>query len=473
MQPPCASERGKPFRTKRINDGVTSCLSHCRFADHKQEGLILGRQGNWGGNLAYGFAHLGKSLFWYSSELLFAYFLTEFVHLAPLQMGAVLAAGFVASALIDVATGTVFRHALADPGSASRLQFVGSILCSASLVLVFAGAWLPFEWRFAYSILAGLAFRLSFALYDLPQNALMALATRDAPDRRHLASTRIWFSGTATLIVALAVGPLVAAQRSATGPDFLFWLAGSIAVTAITGAWLLSRLLRHAVRPAAGKAESKPAGARMQQAFPPAFWLLLLVMLATSLFTPLFSKLEPYFATYVLRSPWWGGAVVIAMAAGIVAGQPFWGRMCHRFSYGAVMAGNALLQVLALAVFALAGGANPQWATLAAFVFGLGNGGVGMVQWAAFSETVAGVGPGRTGVSYGLFSGTSKLAFAVGGLLLGLTLARIDLEGGGAAMLVPLMVALTGLGSLCVGACGLILLRRECSMPGAASKAGA
>lgn len=130
--------------------------------------------------MVYGLAHLGKSLFWYSSEILFAYFLTEYVGLSASEMGIVLAAGFLVSALIDIAVGVGLQRRLANARAASRVQFVGALICTVALALVFLGALMPQEARFVYAIAAGIAFRFAFAAYDIPQNALMTLATSAA-----------------------------------------------------------------------------------------------------------------------------------------------------------------------------------------------------------------------------------------------------------------------------------------------------
>ncbi|MDE8650701.1 MFS transporter [Novosphingobium sp. H3SJ31-1] len=400
--------------------------------------------------MAYGFAHLGKSLFWYASELLFAYFLTELAGLSIHHMGIVLATGFLVSAAVDLIVGRWLERRLTTAASASRIQLVGAVLCSASLIAVFVGAWMPVELRFGYALAAGIAFRLGYAAYDIPQNALMALATADAHGRLRVASTRIWFSGMATLIVAAAIGPLIASRDQPEAVVFLVGLTVLFATVAIGSAWLLAQLL-HGQEPALPE-----AGAALARGHPSVdFWLLLLVMVATSVFTPVFGKLEPYFATYTLRSAWWGGVVIILTAAGIVAGQPIWLHLCARVSGGVVMLFNALLQIAALTAFWLIGSAFPAASAAAAFLFGLGNGGVGMVQWAAFSETVARLGPGRMGLSYGLFAAVGKLSLAVGSLLLAAALTRIDFRGPDGTDLVFLMAAIPGTGALCCGLVGI------------------
>lgn len=431
-----------------------------RLSDRSRR--ILGKTGSWKGTLLYGFAHLGKSLFWYSSELLFAYFLTEFAGLPAAQMGIVLASGFLVSAAIDLAVGAGLARRLTTASSAGQLQLIGAVLCSIALLAVFLGAWVAPAHRFAYAMVAGVLFRLTFAIYDIPQNALMALATGDATARLRVASTRIWFSGAATLLVATLIGPLVSRQGDPSATHLLLGIAVLFGITAIGSAWILHRLLRGV----AFADRQPPVGGRIERGpWPAAFWWLLLVMMATSAFTPAFGKLEPYFAAYALESAWWGGVVVLSMASGVVAGQPIWMRLCMRVPGGSVMLANALLQVAALFLFYVSGVAYPALSALAAFLFGLGNGGVGMVHWAVFSETVAGMGVGRAGISYGLFSASSKLSYAFGGLLIAAALDRIDYGGGQGADIVPLMALLPGTGAIFCAVAGAEFLRKDKPVP--------
>jgi len=374
-------------------------------------------------------------------------------------MGIVIAAGFLVSAAIDLAVGAGLARHMASAASASRIQFFGSVFCAASLVAVFLGAWMPSDLRFGYALTAGIIFRLSFATYDIPQNALMALATIDARERLRIASVRIWFSGAATLIVAVTIGPLVARRGQADTVPFFLGLATLFGIAAIGSAAVLAHFLRN--RRATQTAETGAAAPPGR--FLADFWLLLLVMVATSAFTPAFGKLEPYFASYALRSAWWGGAVIILMAAGIIAGQPIWMRLSNRMPGGVLMLLNALLQIAALAIFWWFGPVCPSMAAASAFAFGLGNGGVGMVQWAAFSETVARLGQGRVGFSYGLFAATSKIALAAGGILLSVALARTDLHDANSIGLTSLMAAIPGLGALgcALAGVGLFLTERQ------------
>ena len=425
---------------------------------------MLGQPDGWRSTVVYGLAHLGKSLFWYAGEILFAFYLTEQIGLPAAQMGVVLGLGLIVSAGIDVIIATRFRRTLANARASGRLQFFGSILCALAFLGVFLGFRIPEGFGFGYALAAGLAFRVAFAVFDLPQNALMALATSDSASRDRVASTRIWFSGVAILIVALAVGPLVAEPDSPAGAMRFLALALCVGVPAIVGAAALARAVSHGDLP-----EAAESGARLDSPpfprIPALFWLLIALMVVTSLATPIFSKLEPYFASFVIRSPLWGGVVISAMALGIVLGQPAWAGLCRRHSRAKVMIGAAGAQIVALMCFwALPIEAGPGFA-VTAFVFGIGNGGVGMVLWGAFSEMVARSATGHEGLFYATFTATAKVTLGVGGLGLGAALALIDYRGGANASIVTLMTTIPAAGAAAVVLIGMIWLGSESRRP--------
>jgi glycoside/pentoside/hexuronide:cation symporter, GPH family len=414
---------------------------------------MLGDAGNWKITLVYGGAHFGKSLFWYSSELLFAYFLTEYAGLPAAQMGLVLASGFLLSAGIDVAVGLLCQRWLRNAQTAGRMQVMGAVLSSLALAGLFMIGWFAPEERFLGAIGLGIAFRVAYAIYDIPQNALMSLATIDRDTRLRVASTRIWFSGAATLIVAAAVGPMVAQTGSQSGPWFLVGLSLTFSAVAIVAAVALSAELSN--RADEQRAEPSMAPASWNPSL--GFWLLLAVSLITTVFTPVFSKLEAYFAAFTLQSPWWGGMIIIAMALGVVGGQPLWVQLVRATSSAQTLAIAAVLQIAGLLVFWSFGASLPQVSALAAFVFGLGNGGAGTVQWHAFSDIVAKEAHARAGLAYGLFVGVGKVGLAGSAALIAGALAVTDYREPANVMLVTIMTLLPAVGAvlLCLVAAAL------------------
>lgn len=371
-----------------------------------------------------------------------AFYLTELAGLSPTQMGVVLAVGLAASAVIDVLIGARLGRLMPNACAAGRLQLIGAILCALAFCTVFAGFWAPVEFRFAYAMAASLAFRFAYAVYDVPQNALMTLATPDAASRNRIAATRIWFSGLATLIVAAAVAPMLAARDDGDLPFYLY-LAVGMSVPAVAAAAILDRILRRAKT----RTNRQPAPEHPGRLRPSAvFWLMMALMAVTSLATPLFAKVEPFFAAYVLKSPALGGVIAASMAIGIIAGQPFWPAMTRRILLPGALAVAAAIQLTGLAMMVLPD-VSVAVLVLAAFLFGIGNGGVGMALWAGFSDVTAREAPGREGFVFGLFSGLAKLCLALGAFGLGHVLGGLDYRGDDSCILVWLMAGAPAVGA--------------------------
>lgn len=362
-------------------------------------------------------------------------------------MGWILALGLMISALIDLYAAPRLSTRMVDARSAGWLQLAGASLCGVTFAAVFLGFWVPVELRFAYAMAAGLAFRCAYAIYDIPQNALMSLGTTDDGSRNRVAGTRIWFSGTAILLIAVAITPLIS-ERGEAGASLYLGLAFSVSVVAVLSSGGLAVYLGRqgaVARPVVPK-----SGGRTPR-WSGEYALLMVLMAITSLASPLFSKVEPYFVVFVLEAPALGGLIMASMAIGIVIGQPVWTFVSIRSSRNRVLVSSAVLEMIGLALIAIPG-APPWFLLFAAFSFGLGNGGIGMVLWAGFSEVASRDAPGREGIAFAQFSALAKVCLAAGGFLIGLALASQDYRGGETDALVALMAGVPALGALgCLG----------------------
>ena len=408
---------------------------------------------------AYGRAHFGKSLFWYAAELLFAFFLTEYAGLSGAQMATAIAAGLILAGGIDIAIGVGLRGRLASAKDGASLQLHGAVLSSAALIAVLLIVMVDPQWRFTYAILTGIAFRLSFAVYDISQNAMMALATNSSADRKDFAATRIWYSGIATLLVALLISPTIAMVGDTSGTYFLIAAGASFCMIAIASAWRLSKLIPTCQLPVATpRTSAGPSDVSVLWSAP--FVLFCLLMIATSLFTPTFSKLEPYFAARVLDSPVWGGVIIASMSLGLFVGQPGWRKLAGARSFFSVMVGACALQMAALGTFAIFAASRPEIGAVAAFAFGLGNGGVGMALWGGFSELLSSRGP-HTGLGYALFSAVAKFALAGNIAIVGWIVAQSNQGNATSDVLPTAMAVLPALGALGVLLCMLALRAAE------------
>ncbi|PTS77900.1 hypothetical protein DBR20_07100 [Stenotrophomonas sp. HMWF023] len=153
---------------------------------------------------------------------------------------------------------------------------------------------------------------------------------------------------------------------------------------------------------------------------------------------PLFAKLEPYFVAHVLRSPAWGGALLVAGSLGTLSAQPLVHIVLARQPRSPVIfVGSLLLMLAALGWWWLA---PATWAAVAcAAMMGLVGGVLGMTLWAAFADAAACMPPARVGLAFGLLTATSKSALACGAWLLGQWLAGLDYRGEDSVHLPKLM----------------------------------
>lgn len=397
-------------------------------AEHHPRPAPMLCDGNVDVDAAYAFAHFGKSLFWQAGELLLAFFLTEAAGLPPSAMGGILALSLVASAVADLALGRVLRGRLSRIEGACSLQFAGACVAAVMLAGLFSTAHLPDAARAPFALATALLFRIAYSLYDLPQNVLLSLATSDGASRLRASSLRIGISGTAALVLALAVAPLLVRDGTPDQPTRFLILSLALAAIALGSAGLLWWTMgRHAHwRVASHVAGTAVAAAREQAGTRPMAVLPLLGMFFVLLLSaPLFNKLEPYFATYVLKSPALGGMLVVAGALGTVLSQPVWCRVIASRDPAQAIAGFAVA-VLAGALGWLVMGPWPILAVAWAGVMGIIGGGLGMALWAGYAEAATRQGTLRIGTAYGRLTATSKVALALGALLLGLLLEGLD-----------------------------------------------
>ncbi len=381
---------------------------------------------------AYGLAHYGKSLFWYVSELFFAFYLTEMAGLPPQHMGLVLGLGLVASAALDGTVAWRFGRFMHDAEAAGRLQFVGAVLSAIALILVFVADSLPAEWRFAYAIAVGLGFRVAYASYDLPQNALLSLRDWPRLGRGGVNAVRLIGSGLAMLTVGMATAITFSGGSTGLESGRVGWTIAAFAVVAVTTSLLLRNVLH------ADPGRRFPAAAAMRIDWRPLLLPIALVFAVSAAFSS-FTKLEPYFGVHALGSATWGARIAVAFALGSLLLQPLWATLYARLPRRTLLTllGVALL-FSAIAFMRLAGISRPAALALG-FAIGALNGGFGLLLWSWFADEAAQRARGRAGLAFAAFTAASKLSLAGAGVYVGHVLANLDYRGGQSGGLAPTM----------------------------------
>lgn len=413
--------------------------------------LVLSLDGHRRNLAIYGAAHFGKSLFWYASETMSAYYLTEAAGLSGMAMGWVIALGLLLGAMLDPLVDRVFATQLATAHGAAKLQLVGAWLSAATLTGMFIGNTLPEPARLGFVAATALSFRVAYALYDMPQNAMIGLATRNADDRTAVAAYRLVLSGLAALVIAAIAAALAWRDTYggvATRSDY-FIMATLLSICAVASAVMLDRI-RGTAPPVPIR---RPPCALRCTPLPRACLMPLGLAFVTAAIVPIFSKAQPYLVRHAMDAVLWVALIGGAVPVGTILAQPVWHALSRQHSRRYVMIVAATILSVAGISFWLAALDSPAAALVAAFFIGFGNGGIAIAIWAAFGDAVARP-PGQPGWNFGLLTASIKVGLSAGILGFGLLL---DLIGPAISDRRPL-VAVMALGPIVGGLCCLIIL---------------
>jgi Na+/melibiose symporter-like transporter len=380
----------------------------------------------------YGIAHLGKSLIWHTSGLLFAYFLTEVCAVPPKAMGYILACDMLFSSGADAGFGRLLRHRVATLAAAGRLQLPGVVISSLMLMGFVATPFIPVSGRIAYAIATCLLFRLAYSFQDVPENAMLYLAEGDARRRVELSSVRFAGSGAASLAIAVAASFLIVGDSSQQAHRFLLFAAAIVIIWLTVSVMLRQASQTRAGPPAVDRTVPKPA-----KRLPPSrpdLSLTILTQIRLEMLvacgSSVFGILLTYFASLALPGDRARLISLVVIGLGNVATQPLWTWVCRR--HGTIVAYRAAAAATALgaAAFFLAARAQDSSVALAGFCLESGLSGLSMLLWAAFADRVSrnehlSLTRSPT-VAMGLFIAGIKLAGAFTLLMIGQLLARID-----------------------------------------------
>ncbi len=154
--------------------------------------------------------------------LLFMFFLTEFVGLAPFLAGVVFAVGKGFDAISDPLMGYISDRTKSRYGR-RRVYFLIGI---APIAVSFAALWVPWlsgpQWaRALYYATAYVFFSAVFTMVMVPYSALNAELTRDYKARTRLSGARIVFSQFSTLLAGTLPGLIVDLSPGAEANGYL------------------------------------------------------------------------------------------------------------------------------------------------------------------------------------------------------------------------------------------------------------
>jgi Na+/melibiose symporter-like transporter len=408
---------------------------------------------------AYGFAHAGKSLFLYASELYFAFFLTEVCDLPAGLMGLLLGGAMAVSALADLPIGVFLRRRIPNASAAGLAQMLATAVCAAGFCgFALVGVSAPGPARLSLALGAIALFRLSYSMLDIPQNAIMAFMTINDRERAQLSAVRYVFSSGAGLIVAVAFLPVfkLGAHRAAANFTAFSIAISLIALLSAVGLWFE---LASGVKSSRSAPMVAATPVCKADAAAPTFWQVAILMFLISATGSIYGRLEPYYAAYGLTSAAQGEAFLTYVSLGLLLSQPGWLFVAGRAGLTGTLRWAALVLVAGSLGFGLLTRLAPGLGGVGALLYGCGSGGVMLSLWAL----AAGVAD-RNGQAATTFAGVtciSKLALALAAFsvaaVLGLSPYRT--RTGALHLILPIMVAAPMLGGLVT--LGIMSLRRS------------
>lgn len=403
-------------------------------------------------------AHFGKSLFWHASELLFAFFLSEMCSLSIGTVGTLLALSLLANAVSDALIGRFLTHSVCDLRSSSRVQLVGAIASAVMFLMIALVGLLPQALRVSVALIGLFGFRLTYSFYDVPQNAILAFATDNEKDGARLSALRYVFGGLANLLIASSFVSVFLGQAPQKGVVAFALLASVFSGVAVLSALLLyfHSKYRGGARPNKSECDKLPAS----YVLPLPILFLVIAGFALYASTSVFSRLEPYVASYAFGAKSTGAGLVMAASLGNLLSQPVWAFVSERASLRAAQRASAAVLVIGAVSFSIMANFGAFHAGFSGFFYGVGAGGLMMCLWARLAST-SHRWPRLTTTVFGAFTMCTKTGIAFSALGLGWVMAGFDYRSV-TAPLVILMGVVPVIGTLlALGLVELSLLRRR------------
>jgi Na+/melibiose symporter-like transporter len=364
--------------------------------------------------ILYLFGHYCKSLLWHVSCVLFAFYLTEQCQLSPMAMALVFGSSLGCNAVIDGFTGHWLKRRGGTMMGTGRYQMIGAATAGLAFILFAASSFLPPEWRLFWALASLTAFRCSYPLLDVAQNALGACLATTAAGHRQIVAQRHIVSGLAGVSIAFGVAPsLIAGGKHAS----MAFLACAIVIAALACIGALVQPTLDARQTKEVSPEEAGAGAAMS------YSRALILIVAAGMGGTIFVKLAPYylaFATPGIRHP---VSLLGWMAIGNSGSQLLWFAARSRLSEraigmvigGVLLGGTGLMLVTARSI--------PLALDYIGLLVGAGSGGIGFLSWTGMMNSA---GRSHPYLKAGIFTAASKAAQAIAIIALGLCLGAGD-----------------------------------------------
>lgn len=379
------------------------------------------------GRVVYASGNFAKNLIWGTTEFTLLFVMTEMLHIRADVAGGILLVSLAVDAVLDPVVGILSDKLNSPIGRYGPFILAGAPLAGLAFALLYSLPWLGIGSLWAATALI-FAFRISYSLIDMPHNALLAAVTQDPAEQARLTTYRFFFSSAASLVVALALAPMM---KGAPGPGFsasglaIYGLmAGTLSALVMIAAW--RAVAARDIGFSASREMAVPARVLIRLTWrSKAFRRALGVGAVASLTMPLYPKSILYLAGPVLGqpaiAPWLLGLLVVGQFCGL----PLWMAVSSRWSHPASLTAAHIVCITGLAT-ALAGALTGHALLLAgSFIVGIGACGIYSLIWSLIADSASAVrrqtGADANGVVFASAILSQKVAIGIG--IAGLSLA--------------------------------------------------
>lgn len=423
---------------------------------------------NLGARVRYGYSvgNFGKSLQYSTIDLLYLFYLIQYLGTPPQLAGGALFAATVA----DCVTGLAIGHFIDQRGAAGlsyrKLMAFGCVASAVTFPMMFLAPLVAPSHAFAWAIGWFLAFRLGANFIDVPHNSLLAALTRDSRERGRLSTLRFFFSSLGNL----AVSGLIALFLPQQGGDIagLTTYVGAVTllyVITMAASVVAVQPMRQSAPPRAISMTSLARAVKNIGENSRFIRVLLLCMLAACVLT-IFPRMAVFYAQSFLGDASKASALISAQIVGQIVSLPLWSWLQDKLAAEKVSMAAYGGFGLVMAVFLLLTPSSPP---LAAILFGLAGAGLcgfTVMNWRmapdAIEYTERLAGERHEALTFGVLLTAIKIATGAGTALLGLSLKFSGYPPPSMtsdAQLPALAVAMTMLPLAGVLACLLIVAR--------------
>lgn len=363
-------------------------------------------------SLGYSSGNFGKNLMAGSMDFLFLFLATELLGLSPFVAGAILLCSMVLDAVLDPLVGVILDRSRGILGKPASLVLLGAPLTG----LAFAGVFhLPLlEWNAPWVVAAALLlFRTAYSIIDLPHNTLLTTAIPSGVERARVATYRFVFSTLATLVLALALKPMVETGEAGSSLS-----AETLAVLSIGMGLAAAMVVSLSGLSVAGRGKASPQPEAVQSFGlkgalgaifgSPQCTRVIAAGALCAFGLPLFSKSLLFFADRVFGDVGGASNLLMAMVAGQFIGLVGWIVLTKRHAAAALLLGAYCLAGAALMIAGLAAAWSHSAMIGATVLVGIGASGSYALIWALLSDAVDDLQEER-----GLSAGGTVFAIAI------------------------------------------------------------